>query len=75
MQFLVAFNLCEIKPRSRRIGCLCEQHVRNAMFQVGMRHYHKTKNNLHCPIVNLDKIWSLVGEEVSHPREQTQQTA
>ena len=32
--------------------------------QVGMRHYHKTKNNLHCPIVNLDKIWSLVGEEV-----------
>lgn len=29
-----------------------------------MRHFHKTKNNLHCPIVNLDKIWSLVGEQV-----------
>jgi large subunit ribosomal protein L27Ae len=33
--------------------------------QVGMRHFHKTKNQFHCPIVNLDKIWSLVGEEVS----------
>lgn len=40
----------------------------NALEQVGMRHFHKTKNNLHCPIVNLDKIWSLVGEEVSNPR-------
>ncbi len=30
-----------------------------------MRHFHKTKNQFHCPIVNLDKIWSLVGEEVS----------
>lgn len=29
-----------------------------------MRHFHKAKNQLHCPIVNLDKIWSLVGEEV-----------
>ena len=32
--------------------------------QVGMRHYHKTTNKYHCPIINLDKIWSLVGEEV-----------
>jgi len=31
--------------------------------KVGMRHFHKTKNQFHCPIVNLDKIWSLVGEE------------
>ena len=29
-----------------------------------MRHYHKTTNKYHCPIINLDKIWSLVGEEV-----------
>jgi len=32
--------------------------------QVGMRHFHFSRNKYHCPIVNLDKIWSLVGEEV-----------
>jgi len=30
-----------------------------------MRHFHKQKNHYHCPIVNLDKLWALVGEEVS----------
>ena len=29
-----------------------------------MRYFHKNKNQFHCPIINLDKIWSLVGEEV-----------
>jgi hypothetical protein len=29
-----------------------------------MRHFHKQKNHYHCPIVNLDKLWALVGEEV-----------
>ena len=28
-----------------------------------MRHFHYTRNKYHCPIVNLDKIWSLVGED------------
>eukprot|EP00877_Chromochloris_zofingiensis_P015069 jgi/Chrzof1/9816/Cz04g17060.t1 len=28
-----------------------------------MRHFHLQKNKYHCPIINLDKIWSLVGEE------------
>jgi hypothetical protein len=32
--------------------------------QVGMRTFHKLKNHFHCPIINLDKIWTLVGEEV-----------
>lgn len=32
--------------------------------QVGMRHFHKQRNHYHCPIVNLDKLWALVGEEV-----------
>jgi large subunit ribosomal protein L27Ae len=32
-----------------------------------MRHFHKQKNHYHCPIVNLDKLWTLVGEEVSRP--------
>mmetsp|Transcript_14116 Transcript_14116/g.57356 ORF Transcript_14116/g.57356 Transcript_14116/m.57356 type:complete len:133 (+) Transcript_14116:466-864(+) len=31
--------------------------------QVGMRHFHKLKNHYHCPIINLDKLWTLVGEE------------
>lgn len=29
----------------------------------GMRHFHYTKNKYHCPIVNLDKLWSLVPED------------
>ena len=29
-----------------------------------MRHFHLTKQQYHCPIVNLDKIWTLVGEAV-----------
>jgi hypothetical protein len=36
-----------------------------ACLQVGMRHFHLTRNKYHCPIVNLDKVWALVGEEVS----------
>lgn len=35
--------------------------------KVGMRHFHLLKNGYHCPIVNLDKIWTLVG---SSAREQ-----
>ncbi len=33
--------------------------------QVGMRHFHLNKNHYYNPIINLDKLWSLVGEEVS----------
>lgn len=31
--------------------------------KVGMRHFHVTKQSSHCPIINLDKIWSLTTEE------------
>jgi len=31
--------------------------------KVGMRYFHLSKNKYFCPIVNLDKLWSLVGEE------------
>ncbi|CAN7053894.1 unnamed protein product [Brassica rapa subsp. trilocularis] len=27
---------------------------------VGMRYFHKLRNKFFCPIVNLDKLWSLV---------------
>jgi large subunit ribosomal protein L27Ae len=29
--------------------------------KVGMRHFHMTRNQYHCPGINLDKLWSLVG--------------
>jgi large subunit ribosomal protein L27Ae len=28
-----------------------------------MRYFHLNKNKYFCPIINLDKLWSLVGEE------------
>jgi len=31
--------------------------------KVGMRHYNMNKNHFFNPIINLDKLWSLVGEE------------
>ncbi len=31
--------------------------------KVGMRHFHITKNQYHCPSVNLDKLWTLVSEQ------------
>lgn len=31
--------------------------------KLGMRHYHLKRNQYHCPVINLDKIWSLVPEE------------
>eukprot|EP01134_Creolimax_fragrantissima_P004581 CFRG4581T1 len=31
--------------------------------KVGMRYFHKTDQQYHCPIVNLDKIWTLVSEQ------------
>jgi len=30
--------------------------------KVGMRHFHLTKQSYHCPVVNLDKLWTLVSE-------------
>lgn len=30
--------------------------------QVGMRHFHVLRNREHCPIVNLDKLWSMLPE-------------
>ncbi len=32
--------------------------------KVGMRHFHMRKNAYHCPEINVDKIWSLVPEEI-----------
>ena len=32
--------------------------------KVGMRYFHKTKNQYHCPTINTDALWSLVGDEI-----------
>mmetsp|Transcript_49530 Transcript_49530/g.97108 ORF Transcript_49530/g.97108 Transcript_49530/m.97108 type:complete len:151 (+) Transcript_49530:35-487(+) len=31
--------------------------------KVGMRYFHKTNNQFHCPSINLDRIWTLVSEQ------------
>jgi len=31
--------------------------------KVGMRHYHLTRNSTHRPVINLDKLWTLVPAE------------
>ena len=28
-----------------------------------MRYYHKTKNQFHCPTVNVDTLWTLLSEQ------------
>ena len=35
-------------------------------YQVGMRYFNKRTNKYFNPIINLDKLWTLVGEEVRH---------
>jgi large subunit ribosomal protein L27Ae len=32
--------------------------------KVGMRYFHKLRNKFHCPIVNVENLWSMVPEEV-----------
>lgn len=34
------------------------------LFQVGMRHFHLLKNRTYTKAVNVDKLWSLLGEGV-----------
>merc|ERR1711966_241970 len=31
--------------------------------KVGMRYFHKQHNKFHCPIINLDRLWTLVSEQ------------
>ncbi|KAJ4976507.1 hypothetical protein NE237_001613 [Protea cynaroides] len=32
--------------------------------KVGMRYFHKLRNKFYCPIINIDKLWSLIPQEV-----------
>ncbi|XP_043695679.1 60S ribosomal protein L27a-3-like [Telopea speciosissima] len=31
--------------------------------KVSMRYFHKLRNKFYCPIVNIDKLWSLIPQE------------
>merc|ERR1712023_424548 len=31
--------------------------------KVGMRYFHLQRNKYHCPIINLDRLWSLVSDQ------------
>ncbi|RIB10370.1 60S ribosomal protein L28-A [Gigaspora rosea] len=37
--------------------------------KVGMRHFHMTRNKYHRPIINLDKLWTLIPEETRKKHE------
>ena len=50
--------------RTLQQPCLAPAFDPGLPLQVGMRHFNIRKNKYHCPIVNLDKLWSLVGHEV-----------
>ena len=32
--------------------------------KVGMRYFHLQRNKFHCPTINLDKIWTLAGDQM-----------
>ncbi|MFQ6666722.1 hypothetical protein Gotur_032974 [Gossypium turneri] len=32
--------------------------------KVGLRYFHKRRNKFYCPIVNIDKLWSLGPQDV-----------
>jgi len=32
--------------------------------KVGMRYFHKTKQQFHCPTVNVDRLWTLVSDRL-----------
>merc|ERR1712146_585351 len=40
-----------------------QHHHRINFDKVGMRHFHKTNNQYFCPMVNLDRLWTLVSEQ------------
>jgi large subunit ribosomal protein L27Ae len=31
--------------------------------KVGMRHFHYKKNQYYCPVINVEKLWTLVSEQ------------
>lgn len=43
--------------------------------KTGMRYFHKIKNRFHCPSINVEQLWNLVGEETRKKYEKDQKQA
>ena len=56
--------ICRRSVSARARACLLSLIDAQCLLQVGMRHFNIRKNQYFCPIINLDKLWSLVGEQV-----------
>lgn len=41
--------------------------------KVGMRYFHLTKNQYFCPVINVEKLWSLVPDKVQESAEKNAQ--
>ena len=46
-----------------------DKHHPGNFGKVGMRHFHKLRIKLHCPIVHVDKLWSMVPPAAGAPSE------
>uniref|UniRef100_F6H964 Uncharacterized protein n=1 Tax=Vitis vinifera TaxID=29760 RepID=F6H964_VITVI len=46
-----------------------DKHHPGNFGKVGMRHFHKLRIKLHCPIVHIDKLWSMVPPAAGTPSE------
>lgn len=36
----------------------------NYFGKLGMRHFHYVKNKYHCPTITIDKLWTLIPEDI-----------
>lgn len=43
--------------------------------KVGMRYFHKTQNKFYCPTINIDKLWTLVPDEIRHKHKDDKENA
>lgn len=41
----------------------CNWYLFLVLLQIGMRNFHLRKNKDFCPVLNLDKLWTLVSEQ------------
>lgn len=61
----VSFRLLTVVAASALCLLLCALFSHPGYFgKVGMRYFHKTKQQFHCPTVNVDRLWTLVSERL-----------
>ncbi|KAH9638238.1 hypothetical protein HF086_013676 [Spodoptera exigua] len=57
-------NMATSKKKTRKLrGHVSHGHGRIVIHILGMRNYHVRKNKLFNPVLNLDKLWTLVSEQ------------